>query len=77
MELKKNLDGYTPSCPSPFFRIRVGDRITFHLKYNEKSIFPHSIDLHAVNGPGRRGDGDAAPSGSIYLTECFPDSACF
>lgn len=40
------------SVPGPFLRVRVGDRITFHLKNSEKSIFPHSIDLHAVNGPG-------------------------
>ena len=40
------------TVPGPFLRVRVGDRITFHLKNNEKSIFPHSIDLHAVNGPG-------------------------
>jgi len=40
------------TVPGPFIRVRVGDQITLHLKNNEKSIFPHSIDLHAVNGPG-------------------------
>jgi nitrite reductase (NO-forming) len=40
------------TVPGPFIRVRVGDQVTFHLKNNEKSIFPHSIDLHAVNGPG-------------------------
>lgn len=40
------------TVPGPFLRARVGDQITFQLKNHEKSIFPHSIDLHAVNGPG-------------------------
>lgn len=40
------------TVPGPFIRVRVGDQVTLHLKNNEKSIFPHSIDLHAVNGPG-------------------------
>lgn len=40
------------TVPGPFIRIRVGDSVTFHLKNNEKSLLPHSIDLHAVNGPG-------------------------
>jgi nitrite reductase (NO-forming) len=40
------------TVPGPFVRVRVGDQVTLHLKNNEKSIFPHSIDLHAVNGPG-------------------------
>lgn len=40
------------TVPGPFIRVRAGDQITFHLKNHEKSIFPHSIDLHSVNGPG-------------------------
>ncbi|NKE70828.1 copper-containing nitrite reductase [Candidatus Manganitrophus noduliformans] len=40
------------SVPGPFIRIRVGDQVTLHLKNSEKSFLPHSIDLHAVNGPG-------------------------
>lgn len=40
------------TVPGPFLRVRVGDRITFHLKNQEKNVLPHSIDLHAVNGPG-------------------------
>lgn len=40
------------TVPGPFIRVRVGDRITFHLKNQEKNALPHSIDLHAVNGPG-------------------------
>lgn len=38
--------------PGPFLRVRVGDSIEFHLRNNETSIFPHSIDLQAATGPG-------------------------
>lgn len=40
------------TVPGNFIRARVGDEIEFHLKNNENSVFPHNIDLHAVNGPG-------------------------
>lgn len=40
------------TVPGPFLRIRVGDQITLHLINHEKSSHVHSIDLHAVNGPG-------------------------
>lgn len=38
--------------PGPMLRVRVGDTIDFHLKNSDGSVFPHSIDLHAVTGPG-------------------------
>src|SRR5689334_4299915 len=38
--------------PGPFLRARVGDTIEIHLKNDTSSKLPHSIDLHAVNGPG-------------------------
>ncbi len=38
--------------PGPFLRARVGDTIELHLKNDSSSKLPHSIDLHAVNGPG-------------------------
>lgn len=40
------------TVPGSFIRARIGDEIEFHLKNNENSVFPHNIDLHAVNGPG-------------------------
>lgn len=40
------------TVPGTFLRARVGDEIEFTLKNNANSIFPHNIDLHAVNGPG-------------------------
>lgn len=38
--------------PGPFLRVRVGDTVELSLTNNEDSTFPHSIDLHAVTGPG-------------------------
>ena len=40
------------SVPGPFVRVRVGDVVQIRLKNAEKSQHPHSIDLHAVTGPG-------------------------
>lgn len=38
--------------PGPMLRVRVGDTVDFHLGNATDSLFPHSIDLHAVTGPG-------------------------
>lgn len=38
--------------PGPFLRVRVGDIIELRLKNPPDNRFPHSIDLHAVTGPG-------------------------
>ncbi|MBI4391895.1 MAG: nitrite reductase, copper-containing [candidate division NC10 bacterium] len=40
------------TLPGPFIRVRVGDEIELRLKNDKASKFPHSIDLHAVTGPG-------------------------
>jgi nitrite reductase (NO-forming) len=40
------------TVPGPFVRVRVGDLVQIRLKNHEKSMHPHSIDLHAVTGPG-------------------------
>ena len=40
------------TVPGPFIRVRQGDTIEFSLKNDPNSKFPHSIDLHAVTGPG-------------------------
>jgi nitrite reductase (NO-forming) len=40
------------TVPGPFVRVRVGDIVQIRLKNAEKSLHPHSIDLHAVTGPG-------------------------
>jgi nitrite reductase (NO-forming) len=38
--------------PGPMLRVRVGDTIDLHLHNPAGSHLPHSIDLHAVTGPG-------------------------
>ncbi len=38
--------------PGPFFRVRVGDTVEVHLKNDPSSMMPHSVDFHAVTGPG-------------------------
>ena len=38
--------------PGPFFRVRVGDTVEVHLKNDASSMMPHSVDFHAVTGPG-------------------------
>jgi nitrite reductase (NO-forming) len=38
--------------PGPFLRVQAGDTVDIILKNREDSLFTHSIDLHAVNGPG-------------------------
>jgi nitrite reductase (NO-forming) len=38
--------------PGPFLRVRVGDTVELHLANREGNRMVHSIDLHAVTGPG-------------------------
>jgi nitrite reductase (NO-forming) len=40
------------TVPGPFIRVRQGDTIELTLTNDAASKFPHSIDLHAVTGPG-------------------------
>lgn len=49
--------------PGPLIRIQVGDTVEMALKNEGTSKFPHSIDLHAVTGPG---------GGAVY-TQTKPD----
>lgn len=42
---------YDGVVPGPFLRAQVGDTISVTLKNPSSNHFPHSIDLHAVNGP--------------------------
>lgn len=43
---------FNGKVPGPFLRIRVGDTVELHLKNLPDSMMAHSIDLHAVTGPG-------------------------
>jgi nitrite reductase (NO-forming) len=40
------------TVPGPMIRVREGDTVELYLTTADGSAFPHSIDLHAVNGPG-------------------------
>ncbi len=43
---------YNGSVPGPFIRVREGDTVDLTITNPKDSLFPHDIDLHAVNGPG-------------------------
>ncbi|MBL8076852.1 MAG: nitrite reductase, copper-containing [Anaerolineales bacterium] len=43
---------FNGAVPGPFFRVRVGDTIEVHMKNNTSSTMNHSVDFHAVTGPG-------------------------
>src|SRR5690606_36664304 len=38
--------------PGPFIRVKVGDTVDVVLENPDDSQFIHSVDLHAVTGPG-------------------------
>ena len=40
------------SVPGPMIRVRRGDLVELHLMNHPDNTMPHSIDLHAVTGPG-------------------------
>lgn len=46
---------FNGNVPGPMIRIREGDTVELHIKNDKASKFTHSIDLHAVNGPGGGG----------------------
>lgn len=43
---------FNGKVPGPFFRIREGDTIEVHLRNLTNSTMAHSVDFHAVTGPG-------------------------
>lgn len=53
---------FNGTVPGPMIRIRVGDELELRLTNNKASRQIHSIDLHAVNGPG----------GGATLTQTVP-----
>ena len=53
---------FNDTVPGPFIRVRVGDTIKLTLHNDKTSSHDHSIDLHAVTGPG----------GGAALTEVKP-----
>jgi nitrite reductase (NO-forming) len=43
---------FNGKIPGPFMKAKVNDYVTITLKNKETSLHTHSIDLHAVTGPG-------------------------
>jgi len=43
---------FNGKVPGPFIRVRVGDMVEVHLKNDANSSMIHSVDFHAVSGPG-------------------------
>ncbi len=43
---------FNGTVPGPMLRVRVGDTVQIHVANAAGSAWPHSIDMHAVNGPG-------------------------
>lgn len=43
---------FNGKVPGPFIRIRVGDTVEVHIRNNKNSVMLHSVDFHAVTGPG-------------------------
>jgi nitrite reductase (NO-forming) len=43
---------FNGKVPGPFLRVRVGDMVELSFKNRETSRMIHSVDLHAVTGPG-------------------------
>jgi nitrite reductase (NO-forming) len=53
---------FNGKVPGPFFRVRLGDTIEVHLKNSADSMMAHSVDFHAVTGPG----------GGAVMTQAVP-----
>jgi nitrite reductase (NO-forming) len=43
---------FNDKVPGPFIRVRVGDTVTVNMTNREDSQMIHSVDFHAVTGPG-------------------------
>jgi nitrite reductase (NO-forming) len=43
---------FNGKVPGPFLRVRVGDTVEVHMQNSTSSSMTHSVDFHAVTGPG-------------------------
>jgi len=43
---------FNGQVPGPFLRVKIGDTLEVHMKNNTSSTMTHSVDFHAVTGPG-------------------------
>jgi nitrite reductase (NO-forming) len=55
---------FDSKVPGPFLRVRAGDTVHLILANRAGNIMVHSIDLHAVTGPG----------GGAVATQILPGS---
>lgn len=51
-EIYVNYWTYNGQVPGPMLRVKQEDRVELSLSNDKTSLHPHSIDLHAVTGPG-------------------------
>jgi nitrite reductase (NO-forming) len=56
---------FNGKIPGPFLRVRVGDTVELNFKNRADSRMIHSIDLHAVTGPGGGAVATQAPPGEL------------
>src|SRR6476661_6990546 len=56
---------FNSKVPGPFVRVRVGDTVTVNMANAKDSHMIHSVDFHAVTGPG----------GGAAVTQAAPGSA--
>jgi nitrite reductase (NO-forming) len=55
---------FNGQVPGPFLRVRIGDTLEVHMKNSTNSTMSHSVDFHAVTGPG----------GGATMTQTTPGS---
>lgn len=63
---------FNGTVPGPLLRVREGDRVTVNLKNPKDSTMIHSVDFHAVTGPG---GGAAVTQAAPGKTESFSFTA--
>lgn len=54
---------FNDQVPGPFIRARVGDTVNVSVTNAEDSVHIHSVDLHAVTGPGGGAEATQVPPG--------------
>ena len=54
---------FNGTVPGPFIRVKLGDTVVFNLENEKTNMNIHSIDIHAVNGPGGGAKATQTPPG--------------
>ena len=58
---------FNGQVPGPFVRVRVGDTVEVHVKNRPTSRMIHSVDFHAVTGPGGGAILTQVPPGEVRV----------